>query len=126
MAQHRWLSAFAAVFGLAGVVLAALGAHAIAFADEVARRLWDTALLLHFFHVAGMLGVAALATLYTGRVLPLSGWMMAGGTFLFSGTLYLRAAAVDVFPAFLAPAGGFMLILAWLVLAVGAVASKSR
>ena len=125
MAQHRWLSALAAVYGLAAVLLAALGAHAISFADEPARRLWDTALLLHFFHAAGILGIAALAIRYTSSLLNWSGWLMGAGTVLFSGSLYFRAAAVDSFPTFLAPAGGFTLMVAWLLLGIGAIISKS-
>ena len=126
MVQHRWLSASAAVYGMAAVVLAALGAHAIPFADETARRLWDTALLLHMFHTAGILGIAALAIRYAGAAFPWSGWMMCGGTLLFSGSLYFRAAGIEMFPSLLAPVGGFVLILAWLVLAVGVVISRSR
>ena len=126
MTSHRWLSVLAAVYGMAAVVLAALGAHAIPFADDTARRLWDTASLLHLFHAAGMLGVAALTVRYPGRALSWSGWMMAGGTVLFSGSLYLRAAGIEVLPSSLAPIGGFVLIAAWLILAIGVLTSRTQ
>ena len=127
----RLLAIVAAVFGLAAVLLAALGAHAVPLADATALRLWDTALLIHFFHAAGMLAIAVPAALvapamgFSTRAVVYSGWMMAGGTLLFSGSLYLRAAAIDMFPTFIAPAGGFVLLLAWLVLAAALIATRS-
>jgi len=121
----RYLAIVAAFFGLAAVLLAALGAHAVPLADATAQRLWDTALLIHFFQTAGMLAIAGLAIRYATVSLVYSGWMMAGGTALFSGSLYLRAAAVDIFPTFIAPAGGFVLLLAWLVMAVALIATRS-
>lgn len=121
----RLLAIVAAAFGLAAVILAALGAHAVPLADATAQRLWDTALLLHFFHTAGMLALAALAIRFASAAVVYSGWMMAGGTLLFSGSLYLRAAAIDAFPSFIAPAGGFVLLLAWLVLAAALFAARS-
>lgn len=127
----RLLAIVAAAFGLAAVLLAALGAHAVPLADATAQRLWDTALLIHFFHTAGMLAIAALAAPtamamgFATRAVVYSGWMMAGGTLLFSGSLYFRAGAIDVFPTFIAPAGGFVLLVAWLILAVSLIVSRS-
>ena len=123
-ARPRHLAILAAVYGFAAVLLAALGAHAVPLADTTALRLWDTALLIHFFHSAGMLAIASLAIRFSTAAVAYSGWMMAGGTLLFSGSLYLRAAAIDAFPSFLAPMGGFVLLLAWVILAIALIVSR--
>lgn len=110
----RWLGVTAAACGLAAVVLAALGAHAVPLRDAAAMRLWDTALEIHLFHVVAMLGMAAIAMHRSGVNLMYGGMGMAVGILLFSGSLYLRAAGIFFLPAWLAPTGGLLLIAAWL------------
>ena len=117
MRPWRWLAVTAAVSGLAAVILAALGAHAIPFPDAGSARLWDTALEMHLFHTVAMLGTAAIAMRRSLSPLAYGGLVMALGTALFSGSLYVRAAGVYWFPAFLAPAGGMLQIAAWAWLA---------
>ncbi len=112
--RPQWLAATAAVSGLAAVVLAALGAHAIALPDASATRMWDAALEIHYFHTAAMLGIAALAMRMASPAITYSGLILAVGTALFSGSLYLRAAGLDWFPVYLAPAGGLLLMAGWL------------
>lgn len=110
--------------GIAAVALGAYGSHGAAFADDYARELFEIALGFHFFHLAP-LGLAALI----GSLKPAAAWragfaalaLLAGLT-LFSGSLYLRALAINV-PGLatidlpLAPAGGFALMAGWAGLA---------
>ena len=117
MPRWRWLAAAAAVYGLLAVGLAALGAHAIALPDAAAERLWNTALEMHLFHTAALLGIANLAARMPSSAIFYGGVALISGTALFSGTLYLRAAGLDWFPSFLAPGGGMLLIAAWFWLA---------
>lgn len=117
MLRWRWLAATAAVYGLLAVVLAALGAHAIPLADPGAERLWSTALEMHLFHAAVMLGLAALSACLKSPATANMGFVLAVGTALFSGTLYLRAAGLQWLPASVAPVGGSLLIAAWICLA---------
>jgi uncharacterized membrane protein YgdD (TMEM256/DUF423 family) len=114
----RNLAVTAMLFGLAAVILAALGAHAIPFADSTATRLWDIALLIHLFHTASMLAIALLARSLCSGKISLFGLIMAFGTVLFSGSLYLRAAGIELLPGSLTPAGGFLLAASWLGLAL--------
>jgi uncharacterized membrane protein YgdD (TMEM256/DUF423 family) len=115
---RRWLAATAAVYGLLAVVLAALGAHLIPLSDAGAERLWNTALEMHLFHTAVMLGLAALAACLSSPAIAHIGFALALGTALFSGTLYLRAAGLQWLPASVAPVGGSLLIVAWICLSV--------
>lgn len=114
----RWLAAMAAVYGLLVVLLAALGAHVVPLRDAAVVRMWNTALEMHLFHTMAMLGLAAIAVTLSSRAIVYSGLLFAAGTVLFSGSLYLRAAGADWFPDYLAPAGGMLLIAAWLWLVI--------
>lgn len=114
----RWLAFSAAVFGLAAVILAALGAHAISFATAADAGRWHTALEIHLFHAAAMLAVAGLAAKDSRPALSCSGLALGLGTLLFSGSVYLLAAGIDLLPRWLPPAGGMVLIAAWSWLAV--------
>jgi len=109
----RWLACGAAVYGLAAVVLAALGKHVIELDAPALERSWNTALQMHMFHAVAMLAIAALAAVKQTRGV-ITGWMlMALGTLLFSGSLYIRAAGMTILPHTLPPFGGFLLIVAW-------------
>ncbi|HTZ03854.1 MAG TPA: DUF423 domain-containing protein [Xanthobacteraceae bacterium] len=116
------LIAFAGVMGAAGIVLAAAGAHVAPGAGL------DSAAYMLLFHAAAVMGGVAL----TGQGLlwrppalaALAGFVL--GAALFSGDIAFRAfTAHRLFP-FAAPSGGFILIAAWLGLAVAAVAAAMR
>lgn len=117
MRSWRWLAVTAALYGFFAVILAALGAHAIPFPTAESARLWGTALEMHLFHTVAMLGIAAIGMRLSSAALTYSGLLMALGTALFSGSLYLRAASLHWFPAAFAPAGGMLQIAAWFWLA---------
>lgn len=111
--RWRWLACGAALYGLSAVVLAALGAHAIPLDGAGAERLWNTALQMHMFHAASMLGIAALAAFTPSRGITVSWILMALGTLAFSGSLYFRAAGIFLLPKGTPPAGGMLLMAAW-------------
>jgi uncharacterized membrane protein YgdD (TMEM256/DUF423 family) len=109
----------AGLMGSAGIVLAAAGAHAAPHAGL------DSAAYMLLFHAAAVLGGVALAgqgVLWRPLILAvLIGWV--AGSVLFSGDIALRAFAGHRLFAFAAPAGGTVLIIAWLGVAVAAVAA---
>lgn len=116
--RWRWLACGAAVYGVSAVVFAALGAHAIPLDSADAERLWNTALQIHMFHAVSMLAIAALAAFTPSRGIT-SGWiLMALGTLVFSGSLYLRAAGILLLPNGVPPGGGILLMAAWLWIVV--------
>ena len=109
----------AGLMGAAGIVLAAAGAHSATQAGL------QSAAYILLFHAAAVLGGTALAqqdVLWRPLMLAvLIGWVI--GAALFSGDIALRAFAGHRLFAFAAPAGGSILIVAWLGVAVaGAVA----
>ena len=112
------LGAFSAA---SSVGLSAAIAHlpAVAATDLSALH---AALQVQQFHALSLLilGVLMLRTGAT-KLLTVSGFLFVAGTLLFSGNIYLRI--LSGFSAFrsLVPYGGGALILAWLVMALGAL-----
>jgi uncharacterized membrane protein YgdD (TMEM256/DUF423 family) len=109
----------AGLMGAAGVVLAAAGAHAAPQAGL------DSAAYMLLFHAAAVLGGAALThqniVWRPAMLAVLGGWVI--GAALFSGDIAMRAFAGHRLFTFAAPAGGSILIIAWLgVVIAGAVA----
>ncbi len=111
------LIALAGLMGASGVILAAAGAHAAPNAGL------DSAAYMLLFHAAALLGGAAFVQqglLWRPLMLAvLIGWVV--GAALFSGDLALRAFAGHRLFAFAAPAGGIVLIAAWLALVAAAI-----
>jgi uncharacterized membrane protein YgdD (TMEM256/DUF423 family) len=116
------LLALAGLMGAGGIVLAAAGAHLAPGAGL------DSAAYMLLFHAAAVLGGAALlqqdALWRPLGIIVLAAWVL--GSILFSGDIALRAfTGYRLFPM-AAPSGGFILIAAWLALAVAAVAAMPR
>ncbi len=116
------LIALAGLMGAGGIVLAAAGAHMAPGAGL------DSAAYMLLFHAAAVLGGTALtqqgALWRPLTLVVLAGWVL--GAVLFSGDIAMRAfTAHRLFPM-AAPSGGFILIAAWLGLAVAAIAGLSR
>jgi uncharacterized membrane protein YgdD (TMEM256/DUF423 family) len=110
-----YLAAVAALMGAGGVALAAASTHA--GGGDLGR----TAAEFLVLHAAALLGVAGYArgcaAKRSGRLLA-AGGALAFGTLLFAADLASRAfAGAKLFP-FAAPAGGSLMILAWIALAV--------
>jgi len=125
MMKWRGMALIAALYGLMAVVLAALGAHLLPANLEAAQSLWATALQMHIFHAVALLALAALSAYRDSNLLRWSGFMMALGVLLFSGSLYLRAAGIEFLPGPLTPAGGFILMLGWALLIISLIRHNS-
>lgn len=116
--QRRFL-VLAAVYGGIAVALAAIGAHA--FADILVGKAavrFDTALRIHLIHAPALLALAASMPLARPRWWLAACTLMALGTLVFCGGLYLAALGMDALLP-IVPAGGSALILSWLLAATG-------
>lgn len=108
----------AGLFGAAGIALAAAGAH-VAPSTGL-----DNAANILLFHALAILGGTAL--LLQGilsrplALMALAAWAL--GTVLFSADVALRAFVGQRLFPMAAPAGGIILIVAWLALAAAALA----
>ena len=106
------LGAFGA---LLAVALGAFGAHALkASLAADALGLWKTAVEYHFYHSLGLLAVGSVA-MHRGASwqLQFSGWCMAVGVILFSGSLYALALTALPWLGWITPVGGLAFLAGW-------------
>jgi uncharacterized membrane protein YgdD (TMEM256/DUF423 family) len=108
----------AGLMGASGIILAAAGAHGAPSAGL------DSAAYMLLFHAAAVLGGSALVQhglLWRPlMIIVLAAWVL--GAVLFSSDIALRVLAGHRLFPMAAPAGGIILIGAWIVLAAAAIA----
>jgi uncharacterized membrane protein YgdD (TMEM256/DUF423 family) len=110
------LTGIAALFGCAGIILAAAGAHA-----KPGTGLDSAGYMLLFHASAVMAACAGMASGLIGRPLGLAAAIvLLVGVALFSGDLALRAFAGQKLFPMAAPTGGIVMIGGWALLAVSA------
>jgi uncharacterized membrane protein YgdD (TMEM256/DUF423 family) len=111
------LIVFAGLMGAAGIVLAAAGAHA-----KPGAGLDSAGYVLAIHAVAVLAGTTLLREPLLWRPLAIAAlWGFVAGAALFAGDVTSRAyAGTKLFP-FAAPAGGMIMIGAWLALALSAI-----
>ncbi len=110
---HFW-QVCAGLSGLIGVAAGAAGAHAIP--DAIASALVEKA---SFYQLIHSLALLALVT-RDGRIAQLARLGFIAGILLFSGSLYLKGFGLTE-SAPLAPAGGILLMLGWLLTATAGI-----
>ena len=120
-----------ALNGALAVALGAIGAHALGpGTSDATRAMFETAVRYHLIHSLALLGIAALAAHVQGklsqRLIQAAGAVFTAGIALFCGGLYALSGLGMPAGALVAPFGGTLLILGWLMLAATAVTSRSR
>lgn len=114
----KLLGVCAALLGFAGAALAAGASHALAGrldADDM-RRVWIAAGIA-LAHAPALLAIALRSS--ASRTLSVAGLSIALGALVFCASLAARA-LLGVAPV-LAPLGGVVLMLGWLILAFSIV-----
>lgn len=111
----RLFATIAALLGLTGIVLAALGSHLVDIhAVNNGADIWQTASVIHLFQAAGLLGFSAWLNSSDSRPLMWACVMMLAGTVVFCGSLYLKVASAGDITG-VAPLGGSIMMLGWLL-----------
>jgi uncharacterized membrane protein YgdD (TMEM256/DUF423 family) len=114
--------AFAAAFlSLLAVILGALGSHLVDM--NGLQETWGTAIRLHFFNAAGLLGLAALYSRHEFAPLKWGAWIIVLGTLLFAGSIYLHV-ITGLKISNMAPTGGILMMFGWLLAALAFLRSK--
>jgi len=115
----------ASIGGLLSVALGAFGAHVLEAVLTV-RQLSTFETATHYLvtHSLALFLVGILNLLAPSSWFRWCGWLLILGCALFSGSLYLLVATQISFLGVITPIGGVTLLLAWLLLAIGALKLK--
>jgi uncharacterized membrane protein YgdD (TMEM256/DUF423 family) len=117
MANNRRFFAVGSALAATAVAAGAFGAHGLK--TRIAPELLDafsTGARYQMFHALALLAVAWGVTQWPDARLDLGGWMLAAGTLVFSGSLYLMALTGARWMGAITPIGGVLLIGGWAVL----------
>jgi uncharacterized membrane protein YgdD (TMEM256/DUF423 family) len=125
--HHRIALAWAGALGATGVVLGALGAHALKgrLAAAGTADAWQWAVIFQLVHAAALLGFAGWlrpVAAPQGRCAAWAVRLWILGTLLFCGSIYWLALGGTRGAGPLTPLGGVALIAAWVLAACAACA----
>jgi uncharacterized membrane protein YgdD (TMEM256/DUF423 family) len=121
--QRIWIG-LGALAGLTAVAMAALAAHGLERLDPAALQMLRNAVEMQGWHALVLLA-CGLWVPRGGRLADWAGGAFAVGIVLFCGAVYALALA-SVRLAMLAPIGGTLLMLGWLLLGLSAVVAVRR
>jgi uncharacterized membrane protein YgdD (TMEM256/DUF423 family) len=118
--MDRFWIGLGALAGLVAVAAEAAGAHALQGLDAPALAMFHTAAQMQLWHALALLFTGIWAARGGGVLAHLAGAAFALGTLLFCGALYALALRGLRLPE-VAPTGGSLLMLGWLLLFVSAL-----
>lgn len=118
--MNRPLGVLGGVFGGLAVMAGAFGAHGLRgrLSPDLLSA-FETGARYQMYHALALLAVALLLERRPSGTLRASGWCFAGGTVVFSGSLYLLALTGTGWWGAVTPLGGVALIVGWGLLAYG-------
>jgi uncharacterized membrane protein YgdD (TMEM256/DUF423 family) len=121
----------AAIFALTGVLIGAMGAHALKTTAEL-HEAYETAVRFQFYHSFALAFAGILNMVFPGKWIRRATWFFIIGILLFSGSLYLlvylKTAGISGLEplGILTPVGGLFFILGWLALLLGINRKKAE
>jgi uncharacterized membrane protein YgdD (TMEM256/DUF423 family) len=112
------LGVLGALLGGLAVAAGAFGAHALRgrLSSEMLSA-FETGARYQMYHALALLAVAVLLERRPAGALRTAGWCFAGGTLVFSGSLYLLALTGTTWWGAVTPLGGVALLFGWGTLA---------
>jgi len=120
MTRPPVLGVLGGLFGALAVVAGAFGAHGLrGRLSPDLLAVFETGARYQMYHALALLGVAILLERRPSAPLSAAGWCFAGGTLVFSGSLYLLALTGALWWGAVTPLGGVALIVGWGLVAYG-------
>ena len=113
--RARAVGLAAALLSLSAVVLAALGSHLIDMNGM--QDIWQTALIIHLFNAAALMGLAAFLVGPVSPPLKWGTWLIVFGTIVFCGSIYLHVITGTSIPK-VTPSGGLLMMTGWVLVAM--------
>lgn len=122
--MEKTFFALGAASAALAVLLGSFGAHALK-ARLAPEQLvtFETGVRYHLVHALGLLAAAWAAGRFGGDAVRWGGWLLAAGTLLFSGSLYLLALTGVRWIGIVTPFGGVAFVVGWALLAMAALRS---
>ncbi|WP_174247412.1 DUF423 domain-containing protein [Acidisphaera sp. L21] len=117
--MYRLWIGLAGLFGAAAVGMAAAAAHALAGLSPMALHVVESGIQMQGWHALALLG-CGIWSRARGGLAHWAGAAFALGTLLFCAAVYSFGLA-GVSLAAVAPTGGILLMLGWLLLAASAI-----
>jgi uncharacterized membrane protein YgdD (TMEM256/DUF423 family) len=112
--KPSWILLSGALLAALGVAFGAFGAHALRDTlDPVRLGWWNTAVQYQMWHAVGLVAIAALPLPHRSG----PAMLLAAGTIIFSGTLYVMALTGIRWLGAVTPIGGLLMIAGWALLA---------
>ena len=107
-----------AALGALGVMIGAFGAHGFKALLEHHQRLstFETAVKYHFFHALALILLGIIMDKYPSTILGISMWSFHAGILFFSGSLYILSLSGNAIWGAIAPIGGILLVIGWVML----------
>ena len=112
-------------FGATGVILGAVGSHALKGHPAEALEFFRIGNKYQIYHALFLLILGFLQSKYPGKLMNLSIYNTIGGVVLFSGSLYLFTLA-EIKVGMITPIGGMLLISAWIMLLIHVLLTRSQ
>ena len=112
-------------FGAIGVILGAVGSHALDGHPAEALKFFQIGNRYQIYHALFLLISGLLQRRYPGALMNLSIFSTIAGTVLFSGSLYLLTLA-NIKIGMITPIGGMLLISAWILLLIQVLLTKTQ
>lgn len=117
-----YILAFGAVMAAVGIGVGAFGAHALKdMLTPPDLAIYETAVKYWMYHALGVCILALVMTRIENGFMKSSAALMILGALIFSGSLIALVLTGTRILGAVTPVGGVLLILAWLLLAVGVV-----
>ena len=119
----------AGALGLTGVILGALGAHALKskLASAAMTEVWQTAVHYQLIHAVAILAITLGLSPRTpsSKALNIATVAWAVGVLLFSGSLYILALGGPRWLGPITPLGGVALLIGWVCVLISARTSTA-
>jgi uncharacterized membrane protein YgdD (TMEM256/DUF423 family) len=129
--MHKRFLIIATLLGAVSVAMGAFGAHGLKqFVAEESISTFETGVRYQFYHVFGLLALAALWKDFPVKWLRWAGNCFITGIVLFSGSLYLLTAIKATNTVglngigIITPIGGLFFIAGWLLIAAALLKNK--
>ena len=130
MSKSRSFIITGAVYGVTGVLFGAMAAHALKpVLSENLMQSFQTGVKFQMYHALALLAIAPSLTYLKKSYLNLIYYFFTLGTLLFSGSIYVLCLAPTLGLSVswigpITPLGGVLLIAAWFLVVLAAIAKK--